>query len=238
MEKENIKEGDIVLAEVENVTSTVTTVHLKNDQQGTIVSSEIAPGRIKHMRQYVVPRKKIVCKVLEISNGQIRLSLRRVSSKEKKEVLEKYKQEQSISTAFRQLLGSDSENIKNKIINDFGDLLTFISESKKNEKILEKYIPKEKEDLIKKISQKKKMQELAFNIKIKCLEEDGLIRLKKIFAIQNDKVSIIYLSAGNFRLKLSVDDFKEGKKQISEIIGEIEKRAKENHCEFSASEEK
>ena len=73
---------------------------------------------------------------------------------------------------------------------------------------------------------------------MKCLEEDGLERIKKIFDLNNKKISIIYISAGNFKLKLLVEDFKEGKKEMTEIINEIEKRAKENHCEFLASEEK
>lgn len=233
-----MEEGDIILGTVENVTTTVTTVMLENGQEGTIVSSEIAPGRIKHMRQYVVPHKKIVCKILGISGNRIQLSLRRVSSKEKKEILEKYKQEQAINTAFKQLLGEKSDEIKKKIMEDFNNLRTFINESKENEKLLSKYIPKENEEAIKKILQKRKSHELNYDIKIKCLEENGLARIKKIFDLKNDKISIIYLSAGNFKLKLSVEDFKEGKKEMTEIINEIEKRAKENKCEFSAEEEK
>ena len=94
-------------------------------------------------------------------------------------------------------------------------------------------------DAIKKIlDKKKKSHELKFDIKIKCLEEDGLFRIKRIFDLKNDRVSVIYISAGNFKLKLIVDDFKEGKKEMNEIIGKLEKRAKESNCEFSAEEEK
>ena len=61
--------------------------------EGTIITSEIAPGRIRNLRDYVVPKKKIVCKVLRISGNRIDLSLRRVTQKEKKEVLEQFQQE-------------------------------------------------------------------------------------------------------------------------------------------------
>jgi translation initiation factor 2 alpha subunit (eIF-2alpha) len=233
-----MEEGEIVLATVENITSTVVTVRLDNGQEGTIVSSEIAPGRIKNMREYVVPNKKIVCKILEISGNRVNLSLRRVSSKEKKEIIQKYKQEQAINTAFKQLLADKSEEIKKKILKDFNSLPDFINKSKQDEKLIEKYIPKENQEAIKKIIQKRKSHELSYSIKLNCLEEDGLLKIKKILDLENEKISMIYLSAGNFKLKLSVDDFKEGKKQMTEIINEIEKRAKENHCEFSASEEK
>ncbi|MFA4960796.1 MAG: hypothetical protein WC548_03985 [Candidatus Pacearchaeota archaeon] len=234
-----MEEGDLVLATVENVTNTVTSVTLENGQEGTLVSSEIAPGRIKHMRQYVVPNKKIVCKILGMSGGRIQLSLRRVTSKEKKEVLEKYKQEQALNVAFKQLFKEESDNIKEKILKDFQNLQLFVEKVKESESLIKKYIPKEKEDAIKKIlDKKKKSHELKFDIKIKCLEEDGLSRIKKIFDLKNEKISVNYISAGNFKLKLLVEDFKEGKKKMTEIIQELGKRAKESKCEFEATEEK
>ena len=76
------------------------------------------------------------------------------------------------------------------------------------------------------------------NIKIKCFKEDGINKIKKIFDFDDKNLSITYLSAGNFRLKLLVEDFKQGKKQMIERIERIEKKAKENQCEFLAREEK
>ena len=47
-----------------------------------------------------------------------------------------------------------------------------------------------------------------------------------------------YISAGNFRLSLTVEDFKEGKKEMAKIIEDLEKRSKKNNCEFSSEEER
>ena len=47
-----MEEGDLVLCKVEKVTNTITFVSLPSGQEGTIVSSEIAAGRIKFMRDY------------------------------------------------------------------------------------------------------------------------------------------------------------------------------------------
>jgi translation initiation factor 2 alpha subunit (eIF-2alpha) len=234
-----MEEGDLTLCTVEKVTNTITFVRLPNGEQGTIVSSEIAPGRIKLMRQYVVPNKKIVCKILGISGNNINLSLRRVNSKEKKEVMQSFKQTQAISVAFKQILGEEEEKIKEKILEDFKDLPEFVEAAKKDESLISKYLPKNKEDAIKKvIDKKKKSQELKQNIKIKCLEDDGVQKIKKIFDLKDDKITVSYISAGNLKLKLTVEDFKEGKKRMAEILEELEKRAKENNCEFHATEEK
>ena len=110
---------------------------------------------------------------------------------------------------------------------------------KKYKKLISKYIPKNKQEAIKKISEKKKgKEELKQNIKIKCLEDDGIKKIKQTFSLDDENISITYISAGNFKLKLKVKDFKQGKKRINEVIEELKKRAKKHNCEFYATEEK
>lgn len=234
-----MEEGDLILCKVKEVSNTITSVELPSGKQGTIVSSEIAPGRIKFMRQYVVPNKKIVCKILEISGNNIHLSLRRVNSKEKKEVMQTYKQEQATKVAFKQMLGDKLEKVKGKILKDFETLGKFIDAAKEDKRLIEKYIPKTNQESITKLTEKKKKsQELKQNIKIKCLEDDGVKKIKEIFDLKDDNISITYISAGQFKLKLRVEDFKQGKKRMAEILEELEEKAKKHKCEFFASEEK
>jgi len=234
-----MKEEDLVLCTVKEVTNTITFVELPNGQEGTIVSSEIAPGRIKLMRQYVVPNKKVVCKILNISGNNINLSLRRVNSKEKKEVMQSFKQTQAINVAFKQIFKENENKIEEKILKDYENLEDFVNSAKNEESLILKYIPKENEEAIKKvINKKRKNEELKQNINIKCLEDDGVKRIKKIFNLENENITITYISAGKLKLKLTVEDFKQGKKEMAKILEELEKRAKENNCEFHTSEEK
>lgn len=234
-----MKEGDIVLCTVKEVTNTATTVKLENGGEGIIISSEIAPGRIKFMRQYVVPNKKVVCKVLSNSGGHLSLSLRRVSSKEKKDVLERFKQEQALKMCFKQIFKEESDKIIQGILKDFETMQEFISKVKEKEDTLKKYIPKEKFNAIKKIiEKKKKSHELKYDLSLKCIEEDGLNRIKKVLLEKEPELTISYISAGKFKIKLIVEDFKEGKKKMGEILERIEKKAKENKCDFFANEEK
>jgi len=232
-----MEEGNLTLCTVKDVTNTITSVELPDGQEGTIVSSEIAPGRIKHMRQYVVPNKKIVCKVLKVEGSHVQLSLRRVNSKEKKEVMQKWKSGQAIKVAFKQILGKDEESIKEKILKHFKDLAEFANAAKNDDSLTEKYIPKEKRIAIKVVFKKKrKNEELKQKIKIKCLEDNGVQKIKEIFDIKDENVTVSYISAGNFELKLTVEDFKQGKKKMIELLEELEKKEKESNCEFYASE--
>ena len=234
-----MNEGDLILCKVKEVTNTITFVEMPNGQEGTIISSEIAAGRIKLMRQYVVPNKQIVCKVLRIDGNNVNLSLRRVTSKEKKEVMQKFKQIQAVNVAFKQILQKGEEEIKEKILKDFENLLEFVTEVKTNPELIQKYIPKEYQEALEKIiNKKRKNEQLKQSIKIKCLESDGVTRIKKIFDLKNENVKVNYISAGQLSLKLTVEDFKQGKKEMADLLEELEKRANKNNCEFFATEDK
>ena len=89
MEEEQLAEGEIVLCTVEKIIGTTVFVKIEGNGEGTIVTSEISPGRIRNLRDYVIPGKKIVCKIIRVREGAINLSLRRVKPSEKKELLDK-----------------------------------------------------------------------------------------------------------------------------------------------------
>ncbi|MBI2152073.1 S1 RNA-binding domain-containing protein [Candidatus Woesearchaeota archaeon] len=64
-------------------------------KQGMIHISEVSPGRIRNLRDFVSQDRQIVCKVLRIDRerGHIDLSLRRVNTTQRSEKLEEIKQE-------------------------------------------------------------------------------------------------------------------------------------------------
>lgn len=232
-----MNEEELVLCTVEKVTNTITFVRLPDGREGTIISSEIAPGRIKFMRQYVVPNKKVVCKVLRDDGKNIHLSLRRVNNKEKKDVMQRFKQELAVSVALKQILGDKGEEVKNKIIKDFGDLISFTDKARQDSKVILKFFSeKDSEKIIGILVKKRKVQEISKKIKIKCLEEDGIKKIKEVLNFEDPSVRIIYLSAGIFDLRITVEDFKEGKKKLNDMITEIESRAKRLKCEFEYSD--
>ena len=75
--------GEIVMCTVDRIVGTIVFVKIDGNGEGSIILSEIAPGRIRNLRDYVVPKKRIVCKILRISGDRIDLSLRRVTQKER-----------------------------------------------------------------------------------------------------------------------------------------------------------
>ena len=91
------EEGEILLCEVSNIHfHSVFVKILEYGIDGMIHISEVSPGRIRNIRDYVKEGKYIVCKVLRVDKEKrhVDLSLRRVNEREKIQKNNQIKQEQ------------------------------------------------------------------------------------------------------------------------------------------------
>ena len=89
--------GEIVICTVKRVLPDSVFVELDEyDKEAMIHISEVAPGRIRNIRDFVKENKKVVCKILNINKekGYVDLSLRRVNQAQKIHKNNEYKQEQ------------------------------------------------------------------------------------------------------------------------------------------------
>ena len=236
-----LEEGDVVLCTVDRIVGTVVFVKIhsffseKTEKEGSIVLSEIAPGRIRNLRDYVVPKKKIVCKVLRISGDHIELSLRRVNQKERKEVMERYKQEKSLRNIFTSIIGEETEKIIDKLTQE-ESLYDFLERAKEDPEILKSLVGKEKAEKILDIlkSQKQKKAVIKKEIVLKSYSPNGLEIIKNILGKikKSTGAEIRYVSAGRYSLKTEAEDIKSADKNLKEIFLEIEKESKAAGAEF------
>jgi translation initiation factor 2 subunit 1 len=218
-------------------------VQIQGGKEGTLTTSEIAPGRIRNLREYVVPGKKIVCKILKILGNNIHLSLRRVKQTERKELLEKIEKENSYQAILKTVLGKEkSEQLITEITQEY-PLIEFIEKIKADKKLLEKYFSKEEGDKITQILQtkKEKEKEMKQNFSLSNKSSDGILIIKKILKqtseeiaseFKNPKITITYLAAGKYRFTIKGEDFKEIKTISNKFFETIEKLAKKNSSEF------
>lgn len=231
------QEGNLVLCTVNNVEGTTVFVTLDNGKTGTIVFSEVAPGRIRNVRDYVMPNKKIVCKILRISSNNIDLSLRRVNSKEKDEVMDQFKQEQNGRAVIKSLFKEKSQEIQDKILSDFTTLSEFFNKARENESLIKKYIPSEFIDQIKKVIQKRKKEvEVKKIVKLKSLQPDGIKKIRALFSEAPAGIEITYLAAGTFQLTIKEEDYKKANTKMLDFTQNIQEKAKKNFEEFLIEE--
>lgn len=232
-----LEEGDIVLCTVEKIVGTIVFVHIEGNNEGSIIMSEIAPGRIRNIRDYVVPKKKIVCKVLRISNNRnIDLSLRRVTQKEKKEILEKEKQEKGYKSVLKTVLKEKADKAIKEILNE-DSLFSFLEEAKESPKELEKLVGK---DYAKKIleilkTQKSKKAVIKKEFSLTTTEPNGLEKIKNILK-KTKEIEIKYVSAGKYSIKTESENAKEADNKLKDFLSEIEKKSKQKNISFSIKE--
>jgi len=234
--EEQLEEGQIVLCTVEKIIGTTVFVRIQEDGEGTIVTSEIAPGRIRNLRDYVVPGKKIVCKILTIKDNRIHLSLRRVKQNEKKELLNKIEKEKNYRAILKIVLGAETERIIERITNEY-PLLDFFEDIRKNPKLLGGYMKKKEAEKIIKIleSKKEKPKELKQAIKLSNKSPEGISIVKNIIknSCKGSKCNVKYIAAGRYSIRIQGSDFKEIKSEINKVLESIENQAKKENCEFS-----
>jgi len=230
------EEGQLVLCIVEKIIGTTVFVKVEESGEGTITTSEIAPGRIRNLRDYVIPNKKIVCKILRIQGDKIQLSLRRVKPNERKELLDKVEKEKSYSAIIKTVLGPEKyeETIK-EILKEYY-LIDFFEEIKKDAKLLDKYFEKESAEKIIKIldSKKEKLKEIRQIFRLSSKASNGIIIIKDIIkeSCNNSNCNISYLAAGKYSIALNGEDLKIINNRIVAVLEKIELLAKKQHCEF------
>jgi len=230
------KIGDIVLCVVKQIDPASVSVEIEGNGTGSIVMSEIAAGRIRNLREYAAPNKKIVCKVISIDKDNTRLSLRRVTAKEKEECLLHYQKEKTFSTMLKSNI-KDYEKVISSI-KETHDLADFYDEAKTNPKILEKHLKKTDAEQIEKIlAEKKETSKQAKAVFIlRTLDELGLNEIKNILSKEN--ADIHYLGSSQFSISARGRDFKEANLNLSSSLQKIENEAKAKKIFFRIKEEK
>jgi len=214
--------------------------------------SEVSPGRIRNIRDFVVEGKKVVCKVLRIDKekGHVDLSLRRVNEREKREKLDDIKKEQKsekivdlVAHKLKKELKSFYGDISSKVFKDYLNLHTCFEEvslGKVNleELGIEKTLAKElTENILQKI--KPPEVEIKGDLKIISYKSDGIEIIKKVLApFINDTITIKYEGAGKYHVIVKSDDYKSAEKILKKVVDDtiytLEKN--EGHAEFIRAE--
>lgn len=236
--------SDLVLCTVTNIQHNSIFVNIHEfDRQGMITISEIAPGRIRNIRDYVLEGKVVVCKVLNVNKerGYIDLSLRRVSEGQRRAKSDEIKQEtraekiielasHELKVPFEGLYKKLAEKLLDDyfyiyqafddVINGTLDLKTIVDE--KTAAMLEKTI----RDKI-----KPKVIVIAGDVSISVWDENGVDIIKNalINAGSSPQTKITYMGGGRHRIMVKGTDYKEVEKILkdsSESIISVIKKAK------------
>ena len=231
------EESDLVMCTVTNIqhNSIFVNIHEYN-KQGMITISEIAPGRIRNIRDYVVEGRVVVCKVLKVNQerGYIDLSLRRVSEGQRRAKSDEVKQEikaekiieltsRSLNIAFNDLYNKISVPLLKQyfyIYQAFDDVINGTINLKD---FFDKNVA---ETLEKTIREKIKPKEIvvAGDVSLSTWEDNGIETIKTALIdagknAVNTKIS--YLGGGKYRILVRGTEYKVVEKILKDTSDSI-----------------
>jgi len=232
------EEGELVLCTVEKIEG-VTVFARLNDfgTTGVIHISEIAPGRIRNIRDYVTINKKIICKILKVDKekGNIELSLRRVSVKDQRQLLERYEKERAASMIIEIVAKDKKDEIINNIKGGYESLSDFLGALPENPELFEKFNLQEyKEKLLKIIKERIKIKRIKTKAKISLSSNasNGITLIKEVLNIKEPDVEITYLSAPFYTIITESSTYKDANKKLTDILQKISDNAKKRNVRF------
>ena len=245
LKKEGLpEEEELVLCTVTAVQNNSVFVKLDeyDNKSGMIHISEIAPGRIRNIREFVEEGKKVVCKVLRIDRekGYIDLSLRRVNESQHRKKINEIKQEQLAEKIVEHLARQRKEEIAvvyKKIRDSLADwpgLFPAFEAISKNELDVEdmeidKELAKElKEAIVSRIVPPE--VEIEGEFKLSSYAADGILLIKEALAKAKsaaENVEISYKGAGTYRIVIKAEQFKEAEKIMKDAVDKLLAFAKE-----------
>ena len=224
------EEDELVLCTITNVQHH--SVFAKMDEYGKtgmIHISEVSPGRIRNLRDYVQEGKKVICKILRIDKikGHIDLSLRRVNEGQRRRKNEEIKQEQKAE----KILETVAKQMDKKLEEIYEEVSSKVFE--KYEYIFQAFNDIVEEDLdLKKLKIEDKLANILTDIvkdKIKPVEvsikgilklissaPDGVEIIKKTLqraeTIGKGFAKLTYAGAGNYNISVTSHDYKTAEK--------------------------
>lgn len=193
-------------------------------KQGLIHISEISPGRIRNIRDFVKEGKVIVCKVLRVNRemGQIDLSLRRVTESQKRSKVEEMKQEKKVEKILEFIalsLKKDKLELYNEVFSKINKKYIMLNHAfqavAEGELSLEKLgIDKKVATLLEKeITDRMKPGEveIAGNLTLRSFEPNGVDIVKEAIskALISDKVKVSYLGGAKYHIHVAAPDYLE-----------------------------
>ncbi len=247
------EESELVLCTVKKILphSVFVSIDDYENLEGMIHISEISPGRIRNIRNFVTEGKKLICKVLTTNKErqQVDLSLRRVSISLRKEKNQEYKQEQKAEKILEILakkLNLTLQDVFNKIgaviIEKYGLLSTYFEELIDNEEIIKEIDPKFQKDLLEIVKDKIKPPEvhLRGKLMLKSTSPNGIEIIKNSFKNAEEfakekayTIKCSYISAPAYMLTITAPDYKSGEKILEEvsslIVAEMKKAGGEGN---------
>ncbi len=230
------EESELVLCTVTSVLKNSVFVKLDeyDDIDGLIHISEVSPGRIRNIRDFVKEGKKIVCKVLKVNREkqQVDVSLRRVNDNQRRNKVDEIKQEEKAEKILEHVaktLGKDPlkfyTEVTQGVFKEYDGLHNFFIDLVNGEATVDGYGLDKKvaQEIDKVVKQRLKPAEVLIRGKLTLMSyaPDGTEVIKGAVkkALVNEDVDIKYLGAGRYDITVKAKEYPEAEEVMEKASG-------------------
>ena len=229
--KEELPEkGELVVCTVRELKTFGVFVSLEEyeGKEGFIHISEVSTGWVKHLRDYVRPGQKIVCKVLAVDErrGHIDLSLKAVKEGLKRERIKAWKNEKKARKWLSLAVpASELQGVETKLVDAYGSLYDAFQQIYKTGKhaLNELGIEEALADKIHRVALanvKPPSVHVTGYVELRCPLPNGveIIKnaLKEAKEVAKDGFECSYLGAPRYRIRITAPDYKKAESILTE----------------------
>lgn len=247
--------GEIVVSTITRIMDQGAYVTLDeyNNIQGFLHVSEITTGWIRNVEKFlrVGEKKVLLVKRVDSARSEIDLSLKQVSTDQKKKKLLELKRREKERALVENLksranLSKDEvDKIENILIEKFDSVYEAFSEvAAKDKSILDNLsIPPKALVIIEELSGKIQVPHVEIRgiLELTCSKSNGIEIIKSaLLDITNNKnvdVSITYIGAPKYRITITAQNFKEAEKELKPILLSIQDSIEKKGGTFKFSRE-
>jgi translation initiation factor 2 subunit 1 len=239
-------EGDLVVGRIEEIKSFGAFVSLEEypDSKGLVHLREVAPGRIRSIRDYIREKQRIVGRVIGVDpkRNYVDLSLRNITKYQKNKAIKEWKD----SKRAKKLFGRVAEAINKKVSDcykDFGDRLierydSLYSAFEAAVLSPEAFEKEFKEEWVKPFIEISKMHIQIPSVTIKgelsliSYASEGINRIKQLCKSIEKKrdgveIKVQYVSAPVYRISVNALTYKIAEAELSKAIQKADAQVKE-----------
>lgn len=245
------QEGDCIFCTITKVQyhSVFAKLDEYEHKSGMIHISEISPGRIRNINEYVKEGKVVICKILRINKerGHIDLSLRRVTESQRRMKIEERKQQviaenivQSYSQAKKLETKKTYFEVSKVLLEHYTTLYDAFEDVVENEfdlaeTGLDKALVKELEVLIRERIKPKQVSIIS-TLSLESYDADGIdiinSIMKKVVAV-SEKMKIQFLGSGSFKCEITTPDYAEAESIYSDMETVLTSQIKEHQTTYN-----
>jgi len=245
--KEKPDEGDLAVITITDVDKNSAYAELEEyeDEKGLIHISEVSRSWVQDVSKEISSGEKTVAQVVEVEDGSIALSLKRVNDKQKKETMSRWNKEKKAEKFLDSLsdkLDKEKKELYEKVIfpmqKEFGSSFTGFELSTGKEDKLKELFDDETVEAIQEVAEENinmKQEKFEGDIELEFSQGDGAERVRQTFEDLGEGVEVKYVSAPKYSIEAWGRNKELAKSRMDNAVKNIREKAEEldGEIEFS-----